>query len=181
MGSRLSPLANLFYQPEISRPSLRWMVRFSGKFLLLRGVFLSISLWLKFQHSFRMSPLLSTYSSQGKPGLLELVMNVSYSRNKWCLQEGVNMSVDRHVGLSRTAFLKLPISCVLLAVEVGLVLADSFLAMCKKCQCLLPLFGLFFFNSPESIISLLSWTPCQLLTAHNQSYLLRKVLLPSWE
>lgn len=39
------------------------------------------------------------------------------------------MSVDRHVGLSRAAFLKLPVSCVLLAVEVALVLAGSFLAM----------------------------------------------------
>ena len=53
------------------------------------------------------------------------------------------MSVDRHVGLRRAASFKLPISFVLLAVEVGLVPTDSFLAMCEIRRCLLPLFGLF--------------------------------------
>lgn len=63
-------------------------------------------------------------------------------------------SVDRHAGLSRAASFKLPISFVFLAGEVGLVLADSFLAMCKKCQYLPPLFGLLFFTSPFEAISL---------------------------
>lgn len=39
------------------------------------------------------------------------------------------MSVDRHVGLGRAIPLKLSISFVSLAVEVGFVLADSFLAI----------------------------------------------------
>lgn len=150
MRSRLSSLANLFYQPEISRSSLRWMVRFSGKFLLVRGVFSSISLWLKFQHSFLMSSLLSIlFIKNARP--IQVCHERVSQKDQWCLQEGVNVNVVRHAELSRAAFLKLSISFILLAVEVGLVLANSFLAMCKKSQCLLPLFCLFFLNSPESI------------------------------
>lgn len=68
----------------------------------------------------------------------------------------MNASVDRHIRLSRAASFKLPISFVLLAVEVGLVLAHSFLAMCKNCQYLPPMFGLFFLTSPFESISLSS-------------------------
>lgn len=45
------------------------------------------------------------------------------------MQEGVNAGVDRHVGLRRAAPLKLSVAFVLLAVEVGLALADSFFAI----------------------------------------------------
>ena len=44
----------------------------------------------------------------------------------------MNASVDRHVGLRRAAPLKLCTSFVLLAVEVGLVLADSLLAIVQE-------------------------------------------------
>lgn len=41
----------------------------------------------------------------------------------------MNVSVDRHIGLSRAIFLKLPISFVSLAAEIGFILADSFLGI----------------------------------------------------
>lgn len=44
----------------------------------------------------------------------------------------MNVSVDRHVGLSRAVPLTFSISFILLAAEVGLVLADSFLAIVQE-------------------------------------------------